>query len=51
MLEWLWIEGDHVWYFKHTVNWESGDPALPLSSCELGQVLHLSGSQFAHPEK
>lgn len=38
-LEWLWMKGDHVWFYGHTVNSaESGDPALLLSSCDLRQV-------------
>lgn len=52
MLELLGVEGDHVWYYRKTVNRESGDPVQLLFSCvTLGKLLFLSGSQFAHMEK
>ena len=38
MLEWLRMEGDHVWYSGDTMNQEAGDPDLLLSSCDSGQV-------------
>lgn len=45
MLEWLGADGGHLWYYRKTVNRESGDPALLLFSCViLGKSLHLSGS-------
>lgn len=36
MLEWLRIEGDYVWYPGDTMNQESEDPDLLLSSCGFG---------------